>query len=93
MQQPFRLIAAQIETFAAGLAVGIEIVKLLKGLNLIGLRTLQRLQLHYLPQAATCLSTKCDVDEALQSADLGGRLLRILLGRQTDFDLRVVLQF
>jgi len=81
---PFRLIAAKIETFAADVAVGIEIVK---PLNLI-----RTLQLRHLPQAATCLSTKCDVDEALQSTDLGRpRLLRILLGLQTGFAFRVFL--
>jgi len=81
---PFRLITAQIETFAAGVAIGIEIIK---PLNLI-----RTLQLRHLPQAATCLSTKCDVDEALQSADLGRlRLLRILLGLQTGFAFCVVL--
>jgi len=35
-RQPFRLIAAQIKTFSAGVAVGIEVIK---PLNLI--RTLQ----------------------------------------------------
>jgi len=82
-QRPFRLIAAQIETFAAGVAVSIEIVK---PLNLV-----RTLQLRHLPQAATCLSTKCDVDEALQSADLGRPRLLILLGLQTGFGFRVVL--
>jgi len=44
-RRPFRLIAAQIETFSASVAVGIEIVKLL---NLI-----HTLQLRHLPQATT----------------------------------------
>jgi len=43
-RRPFRLIAAQIKTFSAGVTVGIEITK---PLNLI-----RTLQLRHLPQAA-----------------------------------------
>jgi len=90
-QRPFRLIAAKIETFAAGLAIGIEIVKPLKGLSLIGLYTHSTTAT--VTSSATSLSTECDVDEALQSADLVGRLVRILLGLQTGFDFHVILRF
>jgi len=49
----FRLIAAQIETFAADVAVGIEIVK---PLNLI-----RTLQLRHLPRSVSAFKSLIDI--------------------------------
>ena len=60
-RRPFHLIAAQIETFAAGVTIGIEIVKPHQSYTHTTVTSSAASGI-----AATCLSTKYDVDEAVQ---------------------------